>query len=298
MKKTILLSSFILAALGAAAQIPNAGFESWSNAGGYTEPADWGTLNAMTSAMSVYTAEKGMPGNPGASYLKLTSKTVTGLGVVPGIAATGQLNATTMSVTGGFPFTDRPASLNGAWQYMAMSGSDQGVIAVFLSKWNSSTMKRDTVASAVNPLVGMVMNWANFSIQLTYHKNIAPDSALIVLSSSGMSPANGSYLYVDNLAFTGSVPVGIASTAAVIDHLVSYPNPARSKVDVSFTVKDAGIYSVQLLDLGGKTVGNSTIAAVPGSNHLSLDIASLSPGTYFMNISNGGRSAVRKLVIQ
>ena len=44
--------------------------------------------------MAVYTCVKGTPGNPGTSYLKLVSKTVTGFGVVPGVAVCGTINET------------------------------------------------------------------------------------------------------------------------------------------------------------------------------------------------------------
>jgi hypothetical protein len=298
MKKTILCSAFVMAVLSASAQIPNPGFESWTTVGSYSDPDGWGTLNAMTSVMSVYTAEKGMPGNPGSSYLKLTSKTVTGFGVVPGIAATGQINIATMNVTGGFAYTTRPANLTGSWQYMAMSGSDQGAVAVFLTKWNSSTMARDTVASAIKPLTGMEMSWADFSIPLTYNKSFAPDSALIIMSSSNMTPADGSYLWVDNLAFSGTGPTAIASTESTINNLTVYPNPAKDKVNVSYSIKEGGNYTVQIVDLLGKVVSTQTVHAVQGNNRLTMDITTLAAGTYSLNLSNETQSTTQKFVVQ
>jgi hypothetical protein len=298
MKKTVLLSALVMAAFGASAQIPNAGFETWSTVGSYSEPDSWGTLNAMTTSMSVYTAEKGTPGSPGTSYLKLTSKTVTGMGVMPGIAATGQINMSTMNVTGGFPYTTRPANLTGSWQYMAMSGSDQGFVAAYLTKWNSTTMKRDTVASAVKPLAGMAMSWATFSIPLTYNMSFAPDSALIIMSSSGMTPANGSYLWVDNLAFSGAGPTAITSTESIINNVTLYPNPTKDKINLSYSIKESGNYSVQIVDLLGKVVSTQTIHALQGNNRLSIDIPTLAAGTYSLNLSNGTQSAAQKFVVQ
>lgn len=298
MKKTLLLSTFLMAVVIASAQIPNAGFETWSTVGSYSEPDSWSTLNAMTTSMSVYTAEKGTPGSPGTSYLKLTSKTVTGMGVMPGIAATGAVNVSTMNVTGGFPYTTRPANLTGSWQYMAMSGSDQGFVAVYLTKWNVSTMKRDTVAYAVKPLAGMAMSWATFSIPLTYNKSFVPDSALIIMSSSGMTPANGSYLWVDNLAFSGAGPTAITSTESIINNVTLYPNPTKYKINISCNIKDGGNYTVQIVNLLGKVVNNQTVHAVQGNNKLSIDIPTLAVGTYSLTLTNGMQHSSHKFIVE
>lgn len=68
------------------AQIPNSGFENWTTMGSYSNPDNWDQLNAMTNPNSVYTCVKGTPGNPGSSYIKLTSKTVGTMGVMHGLA--------------------------------------------------------------------------------------------------------------------------------------------------------------------------------------------------------------------
>ena len=119
----------------------------------------------MTASMSTYTCLKGTPGNVGTAYIKLVSKNVTGMGIMPGIAVSGELDQNTLQPVSGFPFTSRPQNLTGKWQYMA-SGSDQGYIACVLTKWNSAMSMRDTVAFSYHPLTGMAMSWANFSIPL------------------------------------------------------------------------------------------------------------------------------------
>jgi len=300
MKKTILLPAIMMAAMTASAQIPNAGFENWSTTNGYAQPDGWTTLNAMTNAMSVYTAEMGTPGHPGSSYLQLTSKTVSGMGVMPGIAATGNVNMATMSISGGFPYATRSANLTGAWQYMAMSGSDQGFIAAYLTKWNTGAQKRDTVAYANKPLAGMVMSWANFTIPLTYVSNtLTPDSALIILSSSGMAPANGSYLYVDNLGFSGSVaPTSVANTPGLADNLVVYPNPAKDNLNISFNSSFSGNYTIDVVDLSGKRLSSQTTQIKQGDNKVLINLKAFAPGTYVLQISNGTQRCMQKLLIQ
>ncbi|OJW81492.1 MAG: hypothetical protein BGO69_08880 [Bacteroidetes bacterium 46-16] len=297
MKKIILLSAFVTVALGASAQIPNASFESWSTVSGYSVPDNWGTLNPMTTTASVYTAEKGTPGVAGSSYLKLTSKNVTGMGVMPGIAATGTINMTTMNVTGGFPYTVRSSNLTGSWQYMAMSGSDQGFIAVYLTKWDMAMMMRDTIAKAVKPLAGMAMSWAPFTIPLTYTSGDTPDSALVILSSSGMTPADGSYLWVDNLAFSGTT-TGISTIEAALENLAVYPNPAKEKAILHFNAKEAANYTLQITDMASRIIQVNTFKAISGNNDIGIDTHTLPQGTYLVNIQDGTGGTALKLEIQ
>lgn len=91
--KTIIFTIAVLTASinNIFAQIPNSGFETWMSMGTYENPDGWATPNDFTTSAGVYTAEKGTPGSPGSSYLKLTSKTV-GSTVVNGIAVSGVID--------------------------------------------------------------------------------------------------------------------------------------------------------------------------------------------------------------
>jgi hypothetical protein len=279
MKKTFLSLIAGVCITTAFAQIPNAGFENWTSMSTYNNPDNWDQLNAMTSSMSVYTCAKGTPGNPGASYLKLTSKTVTGMGVMPGIATTGTINMMTMSVTGGFAYNQTPQSLTGAWQYMAY-GSDAGFIAVYLTKWNSSMGKRDTIAMAVQSLSGMIMSWANFSIDLMYMKAGTPDTAQIILSASGTKPVANSYLYIDNLAFMG-VATGIKENKALTE-IKLYPNPAGNQLILSLLNSGATKGQIDIFDTQGKKV--KSLNNLNFTATTSIDISDLNQGAYFIKV--------------
>ena len=218
MKKIILSAiagSFLT--ITAFAQIPNNSFESFTNMGTYDNPVSWGTMNNTTNAMSVYTAQKGTPGFPGASYLKLTSKTM-GPSVMNGIAVSGVLDSMTMMPKSGFAYAMRPINFTGRWQHMA---SNQGSITVTLTRWDMGTNSRVTVAAANQTLSGMAMSWANFTIPFTYVDAGNPDTCIIVLKASGSSPVNGDYLWVDNLTFSGFTGIN-ESTDFLICMFFSY----------------------------------------------------------------------------
>jgi hypothetical protein len=294
MKKQFLsIVSGALLTVSAFAQIPNNGFENWTSMGSYNNPDNWDQLNAMTSSMSVYTCTKGTPGSPGASYLKLVSKNVTGMGVMPGIATTGMINMGNMSVTGGFAFTQRPQSLTGSRQYMA-SGSDAGFMAVYLTKWNSSMGMRDTVAMAMQNLSGMGMSWASFTINLMYMSGGNPDTAQIILSSSGMTPVANSYLYVDNLALTGNV-AGIKENKLTAD-VKLFPNPTSDKLNITLSNSKITKGQLEIFDISGNKV--KSLNEVDFSSGYTMEISDLAKGQYIVKLITSEGVISRKFLKQ
>jgi len=232
-------------------QIPNPGFEDWTVMGTYSNPTSWGTMNNNTASSAIFTATKGAPGNPGASYLKLTSKTIGG-NVVNGIAVSGVLDSITKLPKSGFPFTQRPQSLTGKWQHM-IYGTSQGAVSALLTKWNSALGVRDTVAAIAFNLSGMQMSWQNFSIDLVYHSGEYPDSCIIFLQASGPVPAANDYLWVDDLAFVGSV-AGLTEMSLPKITVTSFPNPADNSIEFRSSLPLQKSDKVIVYDLPGNEI--------------------------------------------
>jgi hypothetical protein len=297
MKKNI-LTIIIGCCLSASvfAQIPNNGFENWTSMGSYSDPDNWDQLNSMTSSMSVYTCTKGTPGNPGTSYLKLVTKNVSGMGIMPGVAVSGVIDMVTFKPKSGFAYSSRPQKLTGNWQYMA-SGSDAGFVAIYLTKWNTGMMMRDTIAMAVQNLSGMAMSWAAFNINLTYMSGANPDSAMIVLSASGATPVANSYLYVDNLAFSGSV-TGIAENTINAANLSIFPNPSNEKVVLDYTLKSTENVVIKITDVTGKVVKELKPNAVIGNNKQELNTSNFSQGIYTITIQGNNSLSSQKLIVE
>lgn len=301
MKRLFTFLSIILICTSAHAQIPNAGFENWTSVGSYVTPTSWDNPNSYTSIASVYTCDSGMDSPPaGAAYLKLTTQTVL-TAAIPGVAVTGQISVsgTSYTVSGGFPYTVRPASLAGQWQYMG-SGSDNARIGVFLWKWNSATSSRDTVALRDTTLTGMAMSWSSFSIPLIYSSGSMPDSAIIVLSSSASatSATAGSYLWIDDLAFSGTVPAGVISVNTIVPKTSVFPNPAHGQVTVYYHATSSGNVLLQVCDVTGSEVNSSSRRIVAGENNLVVDVSSLAQGHYFVRITNNGQVAEQQILVR
>jgi len=279
-KNSILFIALIFPAV-LIAQIPNSGFEDWTNMITYNNPNLWFTLNGVTASANTFTCIKGTPGNPGNSYIKLTSKSVAGMGIKPGIAVSGKLNTTTMKPESGFPFTGRPEALTGNWEYMAY-GTDKGYISILLSHWNSNSQKRDTVSYKYFTLSGMVMSWASFTIPISYQSESFPDSAIIVLSASnanGAATAANSFLYVDKLSFKNTI--WLSKEEYTQQKVNIYPNPAASAVNIEMPWNSMEV-DIEVYDTEGKLVISRKIFL--DSGNIKLDIQDLLPGNYFIRL--------------
>jgi len=286
MKKTLQLTfAFIFGITISQAQtITNAGFENWTSAGAYSNPNGWDQLNSLTSLASVFTCEQGSPGNVGSFYLKLTSKTVTGVGVVPGVAVSGLIDVATQQAKSGFAFTAQPQSLTGKWQHMIF-GSSQGYVDVQLTKWNSGTNSRTSVASGHLDLTGMAMSWANFSIPLAYLETFAPDSCIISFRASGNTPTNNDYLWIDELAFTGSVTS--LENVSSKNKINVFPNPSDLQLSIDLSSLNVKQVEAKIYNLAGQLIIYFKEIAI--SNNTIIDISELASGNYVLNItSNGG----------
>lgn len=296
MKKIILsLSAAILTSTSLLAQIPNNGFETWSAVGSYSVPNGWGTLNNTPALSGTYTATKGTPGSPGTSYLKLTSKTI-GTSVVNGIAVSGVLDSITMTPKSGFAFNQRPVNFTGKWQHM-IYGTSQGSIIVKLTRWDSGTNARVSVASGSVTLSGMAMSWANFTIPLTYAEGNNPDSCIIVLKASGSNPTNNDYLWVDNLAFSGTV-TGLKNQESFLSDMFIFPNPSAETINLNLNLKTAQNISVELFDMTGKLVISKDFGILQGDTKQVINVNGISKGTYVLMVIAEKGTEVKKIIIE
>ena len=299
MKKISLFITAFLAVASSFAQIPNSGFESWTDMGSYKTPDGWDQLNAMTDSSGVFTCTQGKPGYAGSYYIIVVSQTVPGVGIVPGVAVSGALdksNLPNVKPLHGFPFTGRPGKISAYWQYMAY-GTDQGYITALLTKWNTAKGTRDTVAYVTQSLLGMEMSWATFSTNLQYFSNATPDSAMILLSASGATPVAGSYLYIDNLAFSGSA-TAVNNIPEPVDMIMLSPNPAKNASTLRFTTASAKPIEVALISLDGKILWTNHLQAQAGENSLPIDVSGIAAGVYMVNLSDGKQCSTQRLIVQ
>lgn len=286
-------------------QIPNSGFENWTAVGSYQIPDGWATMNNTTASYSLFTATKGSPGSPGASYLKLTAKMIGGT-MHSGMAVCGKMDTLTSQALSGVPYSQRPYSFEGKWQHMVY-GNVNGSISILLSKYNSLLETRDTVAFLNYTLSGMAMSWANFSLPLTYRDSLQfPDSCMIVLKACKGYPATNDYLWVDNLSFAGTVPLvtppnltGITENMKKDFQMTLFPNPSENKVTLSFSHNNSSAVNIQIQDISGKTVQEQTLThPLIGTNTIILETNHLEKGMYMVTLKTGTSQNSLKLLVE
>ena len=274
-------------------QIPNNGFETWVTVNGYETPSSWDNLNQITFNQTIFTCIKKNPGNPGLSYLHLVSKAVAGKGIVPGIVVSGKMDTVTYKPISGYSFTNRPQNLSYNLQYMPSDPSDSSGVKVLLTKWNTALGKRDTIAIGARYYNAMAHSWFLDNVLLTYESGENPDSACIVISSSSINPQNGSYIYIDNLQFNGSV-VGISEFNLAAENISIYPNPANDYVTININEIDINkSNTLQVYDVLGKIIYISNIT----NSLFTINTSQWSKGIYTINFTQNNQRIHHKLII-
>lgn len=296
--KTLLFSLLFSGIVSAAiAQIPNAGFENWTSMGPYDNPDRWGNLNQKTASSGVFTVAMGTSAPAsGIAYAKLTTKSINGI-VTPGIIVSGEIDTLTLRPLSGFPFNLKPEKLKGKWQFMGY-GTDAATIAAWLTKWNATTQSRDTVASLTTTTTGMLHTWGSFSLPFVYRNSLTPDTAVIMISSSGKAPVKNSFIWVDDLVFEGdvtSVPDKEQTAGITV-----YPNPASTYLRINLFSSRDDVAKITLSDNIGNQVLDLSKEITYGSNQVMLDLDSgrIRSGMYFLRVKTTSGDSTRKVIIR
>jgi len=274
------------------AQIPNSGFENWTQTGIGNRPNSWGTFNYLTAPTNTFTCEQGTPGYAGTYYLMLTSKTITGKGIIPGRTVSGKLDTISWLPLSGFPFNQRPAYLTGVVQFMPFGSGHVGYIEILLTRWDTSMVMTMPVALTHYNLSGMQMSWDSISIPISYIEGNYPDSCTITLSASDNVPADGDYLYIDNLAFSGSVPAGIVENA-IHSNFSLYPDPASNVVHLNINKADNEDMEINIYNMQGNLAKSYQLT----QNQRQINTSMLENGIYIIEIKTAMWSEKQKLII-
>jgi hypothetical protein len=255
---SILLGGSILAS---SAQIPNAGFENWTDQDTYTEPTDWLTYNEVPTVAGA-TVEQGTPGNPGNFHAVITTRQSTG----GSFDIQGWISAGNSSGAAGFSCVQRPGSLTGQWQYAVQAGDTAQALVAF-SKWNGSA----AVPLGIGTLevTGTISSWQAFNVPITWLTGDMPDTAYIQIVSSINfdAPVVGSTMKVDDLAFSGSA--GIDEQAVQQPVFIMH---SLAEDVLQITSSETG--GLQFYDAGGRLVMTRSIQGL----NTTLSISSLPKG--------------------
>jgi hypothetical protein len=304
MKKHVLISSFVLAGLSLSAQtIPNAGFETWisnnESTHMYSVPQNWITMDVIQtifSGDSTFVLNSVVPASTshsGTSAVRLQTGISTASDTIGGVIYSVNSFADLMplfnsSGMSGFPISARPANFTGYYRLNVTAG-DYGISAMLLTHWNTSTQTRDTLYD--NETMFFTINqsaWTPFSFPITYSSGATPDTCII-----GFALQNGnsigttqisSYFELDDLGFSGLVPIGISEQETNLSSAF-YPNPMNDRAIIHIEGAQVQNASLEIYDLRGKCI--RTDAGLNG-NQISFARNGLAGGTYLYRVVQDG----------
>ena len=317
MKKIFLSLSISGAFTYASAQSTTLDFETWSGAGANTAPSGWVSENAAVlpplynNPQSLFQATS--PDiHGGANAMKIISVKMVknpAPGKLPdpiGLAATGIVNLSPPGLVFGYEYAARPNTV-AFWYKYAPSGVDSAGFFVALTKWNTATSKRDTIAIATWNTNATVSTFSQMTLTLTYLLPSIPDSAALIFSSTALINANyslcmtcgkaGSTLWVDDITFNGWNGVYEYPGS---EGVILYPNPVRMDsyganniINVSVDGNDA--VSAIVYDATGRVVASSSLFEPSGLNRKggTINTSSLSSGMYSYSIIDKSSRALR-----
>lgn len=286
MKKNLLslIGMFLLFSSAAIAQmLPNGDFESWTND---STAASWtGTITMTMPPLTFTTLYKEPLGHAG-----LAGKMITKPAPIVGIPTTGfcnygvpGFNISTMSpfFTGGVPISMKPTKVKGYFKYSNNVGDTMAIsVCCYLAG--------DTLGLGSFTTNASTPAWTLFEVPITYSLAGTPDTINVVMfSSAGKAPQLGTTLYVDDIVMESGSDIGEIS----MDVLNAYPNPVNDVLNIDL---DGSENQVKLYSNSGQLVFSEVVAA----NKYLLDLSNYNSGIYFVEVSNGGKRMLQKIVIR
>lgn len=296
MKRTLLILLCTLSLELLAQQIPNNSFETWEPQlnNTYEEPGGnwWATLNFLRGfgSSAPVTVKKSTSAQAGQYAAEITTGTF-GSFTIPGLLVSGTVGEIdivnpTDVIQRGQPFTATPEKLTGYYKHSPVNG-DSAAAIVLLTKYNSNTSQRDTVAIAETYFYTSVSTYTAFESILDYQMTgVTPDSITIVLVSSAaaenLAGQPGSTLFIDDLAL--SYIQGIEQDVFNTIIVQAYPNPTIDRVTFT-TAGPPAARSVILYD----ELGRNCFEAPFNNTSIEADISSLANGKYLFAVQENSK---------
>jgi hypothetical protein len=306
MKKILLiLITFVFFSFSGTSQstLPNGNFNDWvwtvhttHAGGGFYEPGGgfFKSLNILDTIATPpgLTCLRSTDVHTGEFAALLTTQQIAILQIlIPGVVGTLSLNWDILNATLGVPYTyPAKASSFQGWYKMTPKYNDSAAAVILLSKWNSTTHKRDTIGSKRLVFKGTVSTYTYFEAAVEYkNPNILPDSITILLmSSAGYNTQNmlgsvgrvGTQAWFDDITLTDVNGFRYQLMPEIDVKL--YPNPATDLlvVELGELVKN-GQFLVYSLD--GKQLDVTPLSNLQNE----VSVSSLPPGTYYYKVSDG-----------
>ncbi len=288
MKRTtlLLLSIFIFLPVCIFSQIPNAGFENWTNG----EPDGWVTDNAPPTFIPITQSNSA---HSGSSAMKGTVIDLFGTPVAPSFVSGPDGS--------GFPYTSHPGSFQG-WYKLTSAGSGGDILEISVAFY-----KNDQAMGSAYVTVGDAASYTQFSSDITWFSSDTPDSAVIVgvVANGGGGTVNaGTTFYLDDLTFSAATAVQAdENTALSFDLDQNYPNPFNPTTTINYTLPKSSFVTLKVYNLLGQELADLVNGnQYAGKHSIEFNAANvkgsdLPSGLYIYKLTAGSFTQTRKMML-
>jgi len=279
-KKITLLFLFTLsAAICAAQNVPNGGFESWTDG----EPDDWTTTN-ITDFTSVFQEE---PGNSGSYAIRLQSVEIDGDNVIPGIVANGGVEDR------GFPISVKYTLLEFYYK-TSLNYVDQVSYKVIIRDSESTLL-----ASTSNDITEDAADFTRKELPIVYTGIGTPaycEIEFLIEPQSISEPSLDSWFIVDDVELSSAT--GVQDLEKNRNSLKVFPQPASEMLNLTInSEKEINSLNLTLFDLSGKRISAYQFNDIkPGNTNKTIDVSELIDGVYVLRTVES--DFVTKVLIQ
>ncbi|MFH1051088.1 MAG: carboxypeptidase regulatory-like domain-containing protein [bacterium] len=190
-----------------------------------------------------------------------------------------------------------------------IQNADKGLCQVTgrIKAQSSYSQERISVSGAVIYIEnseGKIQNYVTSNIDGSFNlKNLPNDNLTIKVEKLGYQT------YTKNISFdetqnfdVGEIlltpePLSVKDGKTYISSVISYPNPAKDKLNISFESRTDNV-QISLINSVGKMVWTAPVKTVRGSNNITLDVNGYASGAYFVIIDNGSYSTAYPVTIR
>lgn len=281
--KTLLIAFLLLAGLSTNAQtLSNPNFENWAAGSTYSAdilPTNWWPFSCNTVSQTTD------------SYQGMYATKIQGFmacGIAPGVLVNGQEPVVYCDFMGsGTPFTSKPTTISGYYKYTDVATGDSAEVTVILKRYNTATLKRDTIAYSTKALAASA-GYSLFTVNLTdLMPGVSPDSIIIMFNSSKYYMVdtitwNLPALYIDRINLP-ETPMSITENENSLISSSVFPNPFTESATLVIDTEMSQLTSANLsiFDVNGKKVMD--FDKITG-NCVQIQKQNLAKGSYFYQV--------------
>ncbi len=259
----------MLGVLLASAQVPNGGFENWTNG----DPDNWLSSNSVVGA-TIVESTTAHSGSYAAKGVVVSYYTV----VIPPLIQTG--------VNGrGFAYSGRPGAMTGYYQLSTTAGDGISVSAL-LTKGGAGGVG---IAGAVGLISTPASSYTQFSFPFIYASNDVPDTAYVqvTMSAGGSALNTASTFLIDDIAFSGTSGVAPSSIPypQSFELNQNYPNPFNPTTSIRYGLPTRSHVVLTVFNSLGQEVKQLVNDEIDAGYHtVQFDGSGLASGMYFYRI--------------